>query len=63
MLPGTYGARPAPASAAPGRARLGRDQRTGPTQRPTQEAMGGNAVRSQLDVRICLRSASAAIPT
>ena len=25
------------------------------TQRPTQEAMGGNAVRSQMDVRICLR--------
>jgi S-DNA-T family DNA segregation ATPase FtsK/SpoIIIE len=25
------------------------------TQRPTQEAMGGNAVRSQIDVRICLR--------
>jgi DNA segregation ATPase FtsK/SpoIIIE, S-DNA-T family len=25
------------------------------TQRPTQEAMGGNAVRSQMDVRLCLR--------
>jgi S-DNA-T family DNA segregation ATPase FtsK/SpoIIIE len=25
------------------------------TQRPTQEAMGGKAVRSQMDVRICLR--------
>ena len=25
------------------------------TQRPTQAAMGGNAVRSQMDVRICLR--------
>jgi DNA segregation ATPase FtsK/SpoIIIE, S-DNA-T family len=25
------------------------------TQRPTQEAMGNNAVRSQMDVRICLR--------
>jgi S-DNA-T family DNA segregation ATPase FtsK/SpoIIIE len=25
------------------------------TQRPTQEAMGRNAVRSQMDVRICLR--------
>jgi S-DNA-T family DNA segregation ATPase FtsK/SpoIIIE len=25
------------------------------TQRPTQEAMGHNAVRSQMDVRICLR--------
>jgi S-DNA-T family DNA segregation ATPase FtsK/SpoIIIE len=25
------------------------------TQRPTQDAMGGNAVRSQMDVRICLR--------
>lgn len=25
------------------------------TQRPTQQAMGGNAVRSQMDVRICLR--------
>jgi S-DNA-T family DNA segregation ATPase FtsK/SpoIIIE len=25
------------------------------TQRPTQKAMGGNAVRSQMDVRICLR--------
>ena len=25
------------------------------TQRPTQEAMGGNAIRSQMDVRICLR--------
>ncbi len=25
------------------------------TQRPTQHAMGGNAVRSQMDVRICLR--------
>jgi S-DNA-T family DNA segregation ATPase FtsK/SpoIIIE len=25
------------------------------TQRPTQEAMGGNAVRSQMDVRVCLR--------
>lgn len=25
------------------------------TQRPTQGAMGGNAVRSQIDVRICLR--------
>lgn len=25
------------------------------TQRPTQAAMGGNAIRSQIDVRICLR--------
>ena len=25
------------------------------TQRPTQSAMGGNSVRSQMDVRICLR--------
>jgi S-DNA-T family DNA segregation ATPase FtsK/SpoIIIE len=25
------------------------------TQRPTQAAMGGNAIRSQMDVRICLR--------
>src|SRR5262249_59529018 len=25
------------------------------TQRPTQAAMGGGAVRSQIDVRICLR--------
>jgi S-DNA-T family DNA segregation ATPase FtsK/SpoIIIE len=25
------------------------------TQRPTQQAMGGNAVRSQMDTRICLR--------
>jgi len=25
------------------------------TQRPTQKAMGGNAVRQQMDVRICLR--------
>jgi S-DNA-T family DNA segregation ATPase FtsK/SpoIIIE len=25
------------------------------TQRPTQDAMGGNAVRSQMDVRVCLR--------
>ncbi len=25
------------------------------TQRPTQAAMGGNAVRSQMDIRICLR--------
>lgn len=25
------------------------------TQKPTQDAMGGNAVRSQMDVRLCLR--------
>ena len=25
------------------------------TQRPTQQAMGNGAVRSQMDVRICLR--------
>ncbi len=27
------------------------------TQRPTQDAMGDNAVRSQMDARICLRVA------